>query len=111
VEPEAKDFYAALNYSSQRLYVEPIADATTGCSEAWMNLIDVRANYPFSLPSWLKDPVHLFKALRAFVAWSGAELAGEATVEPSAALVETFDGHCGAMVAVFRLDGVEGGNG
>ncbi|MEW1805913.1 YdeI/OmpD-associated family protein [Pseudarthrobacter sp. NPDC080039] len=28
-EPEAKAFYATLNYSSQRRYVEPIADAKT----------------------------------------------------------------------------------
>jgi uncharacterized protein YdeI (YjbR/CyaY-like superfamily) len=28
-EPEAKGFYATLNYSSQRRYVEPIADAKT----------------------------------------------------------------------------------
>jgi Bacteriocin-protection, YdeI or OmpD-Associated/Domain of unknown function (DUF1905) len=29
VEPEAKAFYSMLNYSSQRRYVEPIADAKT----------------------------------------------------------------------------------
>jgi uncharacterized protein YdeI (YjbR/CyaY-like superfamily) len=28
-EPEAKDFYGTLNYSSQRRYVEPITDAKT----------------------------------------------------------------------------------
>ena len=28
-EPEAKAFYATLNYSSQRRYVEPTADAKT----------------------------------------------------------------------------------
>jgi uncharacterized protein YdeI (YjbR/CyaY-like superfamily) len=28
-EPEAKAFYATLNYSTQRRYVEPIADAKT----------------------------------------------------------------------------------
>jgi hypothetical protein len=42
---------------------------------------------------------------------SGAQMTGEAAVEAGAALIETFNGHRGAMVAVFRFDGVKGGNG
>lgn len=33
-EPQAKAFYATLNYSSQRRYVEPIADAKTADTRA-----------------------------------------------------------------------------
>jgi hypothetical protein len=43
-------------------------------------------------------------------AWSDAEVTGEAAVEAGAALIETFNRYRGAVVAVFRFDGVEGGN-